>query len=383
MNTQNIVSPAFIINKQVLDENIENIEIACGDLKNNVIIAYSLKTNPTPFLIKYLVNNNLYIEVVSSDEYNYAIELGIAPNKIIYNGPIKNKTTLISAINLGSIVNIDSFMELEWLLDSNVHNKKIGIRINVPLEDRLREVFEYPNEGSRFGFSLNTDKSLIQYIEKLKKEKNITINGLHFHCNIINRTPLIHKKIIEYSHYIIKNNNLELDYIDIGGGYLGGKENDFHNYTNVISETIKKYDELEEVNIIIEPGAAIIATAVSYFCRVIDKKHVNNRNFITLDGSRIHIDPTFSNKKYNYSTNCKKISNVPTTLCGFTCMEKDRIRIDKDLDLSVGDHLIFNKIGAYTMSFIPNFICSYPNVYWYNEKLKLIIKKKNLRRYLE
>lgn len=383
MNIEKIESPAFIINKKTLDNNIKNIKNGCNDLNNKVIIGYSLKTNPTPFLIKYLVENNLYIEVVSKDEYNYAIDLGINPQKIIYNGPIKNKKTLLNAIESGGIVNVDSYVELQWILDSDINNKKIGIRVNVPIDNQLKDNFEYPIEGSRFGFSFLSDDKLLDAIKKLKKEKNITINGLHFHCNTLNRTPLIYKKILEYSNDIIEKSNVKLEYIDIGGGYLGGKENDFRMYTNVIGETIKKFNQLENINIIIEPGAAIIATAVSYFCRIIDKKIINDRICITTDGSRIHIDPTFSNKKYNYSSNCIKESTKPITLCGFTCMEKDRIKIDKNLDLTIGDYIIFNKIGAYTMSFIPNFICSYPNIYWYDNGLELTVRKKELRRYLE
>lgn len=383
MNVEKIKSPAFIINKKILDENIQNIKNGCNNLNNKVMIGYSLKTNPTPFLIKYLVENNLYIEVVSNDEYNYAIDLGINPQKIIYNGPIKSKKTLLNAIKTDSIVNIDSFVELDWILDSNIHNKKIGIRINVVIDDELADCFEYSNEGSRFGFSINDDEILKNYIKRLEQEKSVTINGLHFHCNTKNRTPLIYKKIIEQSNYIIEKNDIKLDYIDIGGGYFGGKENDFHKYSDVIRDTLKKYNKLEKVDIIIEPGAAIIATAVSYFCKVIDKKNINSRIFITTDGSRIHIDPTFSNKKYKYTSSCRTESKLPTTLCGFTCMEKDRIKIDKNLDFLIGDYIIFDVLGAYTMSFIPNFICSYPNIYWYDNDLNLIVKKKKLRRYLE
>lgn len=383
MEIKKINSPAFIINKKILDENLENITVGCNQLKNKVIIGYSLKTNPTPFLVKYLIKKDVYIEVVSYDEYNYALDLGVPTTRIIYNGPIKNKKTLIKAIKNGSIVNIDSFAEFKWILESNIKNKKIGIRVNVPITDELKDNFEYSIEGSRFGFSILSDEKLQFYINKLKEEKNITIGGLHFHCNTLNRTPLVYEKILEYSDNIIKKNCIKIDYIDIGGGFFGGKENNFRNYTNIMYETIKKYKRLQNVTIVIEPGAAIIATAVSYYCKIIDKKIINNKMFVTTDGSRIHIDPTFSNKKYNFISNCIKDSSIPVTLCGFTCMEKDRIKINKDIDFSVGDYILFNKIGAYTMSFISNFICSYPNVYWYDNKIKKIVKKKKLRRYLE
>ena len=127
MEIKKINSPAFIINKKILDENLENITVGCNQLKNKVIIGYSLKTNPKPFLVKYLIKKDVYIEVVSYDEYNYALDLGVPTTRIIYNGPIKNKKTLIKAIKNGSIVNIDSFAEFKWILESNIKNKKISV----------------------------------------------------------------------------------------------------------------------------------------------------------------------------------------------------------------------------------------------------------------
>lgn len=377
-----VESPAFIFHKKILDENIKNIVNGCSIVENNVTIAYSLKTNPNPFLIKYLVQNGLYIEVVSFDEYNYVIDLGVEPQKIIYNGPRKDKQTLIMAIENNGLVNIDSFEEIEWLLDSDIKNKKIGIRVNFPIDEEIFECFDYSLEGSRFGFDIKEDKSIVRYIKRLYDEKKIVINGIHFHCNTKNRTSLIYKKMIQYCNFIINNYDLSLEYLDLGGGFLGGTDNCFSHYTKIIKKEISRFPELQKINLIIEPGAAIVATAVSYFTRVIDRKIINNRLFITLDGSRIHIDPTFSNKKYNYISNCVVKSNIPVTVCGFTCMEKDRIKIS-ELALNPNDYIIFNKLGAYTLSLVPNFICGYPNIYWYDKELKLIVKKKQLRRCLE
>ena len=50
-------------------------------------------------------------------------------------------------------------------------------------------------------------------------------------------------------------------------------------------------------------------------------------------------------------------------LCGFTCMEADRFFELDDLSLEVGDRVIFEKVGAYTMGLSPQFIEFYPPVY--------------------
>ena len=382
MNKKNNYStPSFIIDKKVLDENIINIKDGCSILNNKTIIGYSLKTNSLPFLIKYMNAKKIHIEVVSSDEYKYVQELGIKNKNIIYNGPMKDRKTLIKAVKSGAIVNIETFREFDWLLESNISNKKIGIRINIPIKKGIIKNFEYLNDGSRFGFDIN-DVILIQYIKRLKKEKNIEICGFHFHLSTKERNKSLYKYIIEYANKISDILSIDTNYIDIGGGYLGGKENSFKNYTQLIKETISKYSRFKNTTIIIEPGAAIVATAVSYLTRVIDIKNIDKKKFITIDGSRIHLDPTFSNKKYKYETNCHIKSKNKIIICGFSCMERDRIELDENWNFKIGDYIKFKNIGAYTMTFIANFICSYPTVYLKNKNYIIIKKKKNLKKYL-
>lgn len=168
INFEKLKTPCFIINKKVLDENIENILVNCNQIANDVIVGYSLKTNSEPFLIKYLYKKGLYIEVVSGAEYRKAISLGVKSKKIIYNGVRKDKKTFLSAIRKKSIVNIDSYIEFKWLLESNIKNREIGLRINLPIDTELSQFFEFPKDGSRFGFLYNDDK-LQTYINELKK----------------------------------------------------------------------------------------------------------------------------------------------------------------------------------------------------------------------
>ena len=374
LDINKLQSPCFIINKMVLDENINDILVNCDKIANDVIISYSLKTNSDPFLVRHLYKKGLYIEVVSADEYKLALSLGIKKQKIIYNGVIKNEKTFLTAVNNNSIVNIDSYVEFEWLLKNNVKNKKIGLRINLPIDDELSNYFEFPKTGSRFGFSY-CDNKLQSYIKKLK-EKNIVVNGIHIHCNTFDRNPIVYKKIIDYIAKLVNENNFDIEYLDIGGGYMGGKEYSFNRYSVVIDDTIKKYKCFDNVKLVIEPGAAIVATAITYFCRVIDKKSVNNTTFITIDGSVVHINPTFSRKKYKYSSDCNSVcDNKDIIICGFTCMERDRIIFDKKLDLRIGNYLMFENMGAYVMPFVSSFICNYPSVYLYDgNNIKMLSK---------
>ena len=59
--------------------------------------------------------NGCLAEVVSDDEYSLAQKLKYTPNDIIFNGPVKSRDAFLAAVRNGSIVNIDSKQELEWI----------------------------------------------------------------------------------------------------------------------------------------------------------------------------------------------------------------------------------------------------------------------------
>ena len=70
-------------------------------------------------------------------------------------------------------------------------------------------------------------------------------------------------------------------------------------------------------------------------------------------------------KKYVYELNGDaKVTYPKQTVCGYTCMEKDRIMsLEDEMDLSCGDFIEYKIMGSYTMCFNNLFINYLPNVY--------------------
>lgn len=373
---KDVLTPSFIIDKEKLDYNILNINEGRKILKKS-IIGYSVKTNPLPWLINYLNDNTDYfLEVVSPEEYYYVCKIGISPNRIIYNGPCKNSDSLEYALLNGSIVNIDTYNDLSNIMKIN-YPVNIGIRVNVTNNTQEENCSKFGYAESRFGFSYQNG-DLNKVIEILKNNSNIKISGLHFHINNKSRNVDNYITIVNHANEIINQNNLNLDYIDFGGGYKGGYGNDFINYTKVIYDNLNIPNK-DDITYIFEPGAAIIATPVSYLMKVLDIKNINDKRYILLDGGRTQVDPTFSNKKYQYyiySNNNEQI-DTPQVLNGFTCMENDRfMTIENGIKLEIGDLIKLNNLGAYTMSLLPYFIQGFPPVYLQDDKNIYLIKEK-------
>ena len=129
---------------------------------------------------------------------------------------------------------------------------------------------------------------------------------------------------------------------------------------------------------IVEPGSAIIGSAVDLYTSVLDVKDTSNARIVTTDGSRIHIDPLWAKSRYLFelsSANNRKISRQ--IICGYTCMDHDRIMaLENENEISVGDQIIYKRVGAYSMTFGGMFIRYYPNVYVKKDNDIICVRKR-------
>lgn len=360
-------TPYFLISKAKLDNNVNDFKEAFANIWSNSKVSYSVKTNSLPWIIKYMKDNGVLAEVVSDEEYLLALKCGFDISEIVFNGPIKGEEAFAQAIKGGAYINIDSENDLALLEKYYTEGANIGIRVNVPSEKFDSKDIGYEDDGFRFGFAVENGEFGKAFDRITKKCGNIPI-GLHLHCNSVTRSIEVYKAIAAYSLDIIEKYNLRISYLDIGGGYFGGVEGKpkASDYISAVKEILEKNSKTKDVMIIVEPGSALIGSVVDLHTKVIDVKDTNRSRIVTTDGSRVHIDPLWAKKRYMYSTtgNSKNVKAGKQIICGYTCMDHDRImELEDEAELSVGDEIIYHRIGAYSMTFGGMFIRYYPDVY--------------------
>jgi len=378
-------TPSFIIRKNKLQTQVDDLKNSLRDKFPKYIAGYSFKTNNLPWLISFMKDNGLWAEVVSSDEYKLAKSLEFPIDNIIFNGPAKGKLEFTEAVENGAIVNIDSKRELKWLKECNPLTKekwRIGLRVNFCLEDKCPGESQSGAEDGRFGFSIENGE-LYEAIELMKKGK-YPLAGIHLHCSSKTRSLRIYTAIANVAKYIVCQFNLKLQFIDVGGGFFGGVPGKptFEDYFASIKTILQEKINLESTCIIVEPGISLVGSTIDYLTEVIDVKNTKNNRFVLLDGSRIHIDPLMRKTAYTYHVEPISDDNRligDQILCGFTCMENDRFFHLSGQMLTVGDKVVFEKVGAYTMGLSPQFIEAYPPVYVeLDGKLEKVRTKQNL-----
>ena len=368
MQYNELKTPCFIVRNEVFKKNLTDFQKTIKKVYPRSIVGYSFKTNSLPHILSLAKECGCYAEVVSDTEYHLAERVGFTSKQIIYNGPIKSKEIFEKAYYGKAIINIDSDRELQWLeeIAKSHESRGIGLRINFDLESMLPGQTTTGQNGGRFGFNFENG-DLHRAIEYCRNISGLNVVGLHMHVSSKTKSIEVFKKLTEIACQIITCEKLEIKYLDIGGGFFGGNDGGiaYYEYVNAIYQVLTSYG-INNISLIVEPGASVVATAVDYMTTIIEYKDTNYNRFVITDGSRLHIDSFFQKNKHSYSiiTTSDKKCEGQQVICGFTCMENDRIiTLVNEVELQSGNKIIFYTEGSYTMALNPLFIEYLPYVY--------------------
>lgn len=371
---QHLQTPFFRIKEEALLYDISLLKEALSENWGNYIMGYSVKTNSLPWLLAYLKEQGFYAEVVSDTEYDLAVRLGFPGKHIIYNGPIKAKKVFEAVLLAGGYVNLDSSYELDWMeeLSSLYPNRqfKAGLRVNCDIATLCPEETLAAKEGGRFGYCYENGV-LKNAIDRLSRLPNVKMAGLHLHSSTQSRTVHVFGALAKMAVQLAREYHLNLDYVDMGGGYFGGRDDkpDYRDYFKEICKELSAHFDPAETILIAEPGVSLISRATTFETTVIDIKDIRGQKFVVTDGSRTNLNPLVTRHVYphhlEYSSETS-VRNIEATqwICGSTCMEYDRLFEIKDgTALVPGDKIIYDTAGGYTMCLNPLFIHYFPAVY--------------------
>lgn len=362
----------YILDLEKFDRNYDDLLNAFKNIYPQTQIAYSYKTNYIPVLCRKTNEKGGYAEVVSEMEYDLAIKVGVQPSKIIVNGPYKPKDALEKFLINGSLVNLDSNYEAEILksISKRCPDKQFNVGLRCNFDTNTIEF-------SRFGFDV-LDRSFDGLIKDLRQYKNIKLSGLSYHFP--NRDLISHKERVEKMIIITKKifSKEPLSFIDVGGG-LGGRINnyikqqlnydvaDYFDYANAIASKFNQ--EFSSNNkpplLILEPGTAIVADTMKFICKVAEIKKIRNKYIAITSGSKVNFHPLSSKinlpiEVYGDDYNLNRYFYDSIEISGYTCMENDYLFRGYKGKLGIGDFLVFDNVGSYSIVFKPPFI--QPNV---------------------
>lgn len=356
----------YMLDSSKFVSNYQELKKAFSKIYPNFNIAYSYKTNYTPYLSSLVNKMDGYAEIVSEMELELARKIGVDYKKIIWNGPVKNADTLQKFLLAGGVVNIDSIEEFCAVEEIAKHNPSsninVGIRCNYDVGDGI---------VSRFGFDVD-GAEFTRVIKSIYENNNIVFKNLH--CHFAKRQLEYWRNRTKGMLKIIDILGIAPDRVDLGGGMfgkmpnelasqLGGNIPQYSDYAKVVAGLFAEHFSSNNVKpeLIVEPGSALVGDCMQFVAKVKSIKSIRGKIYATLSGSQKNISMTSVNPPIEiiHMTDAKNFY-IDLNMAGYTCIESDILYRNYSGDLAVGDVVIFKNCGSYSLVMKPPFIL--PNV---------------------
>ncbi|MBX4197145.1 type III PLP-dependent enzyme [Candidatus Saccharibacteria bacterium] len=343
-------TPFFYTSRSVLKHNYNTF----AHLFDGSEVYYAVKANSDPLILGYLAQLGSGFEAASSYEIDLLLKLGINPAKIIYGTSVKPPQHIKHAVANGiERFAADSQEELDKIAQ-HAPGAKVFIRTIV---DDTGSVFTF---SERFGAPIETVKGLILWAKHLE----LKTYGISFHVGSQATNENRWSNAITMLRPIIEDlarDGISLEVLDIGGGFPVA----YYNHQNVphlpeiVSHVRNSLHMLSYMpKIIMEPGRGIVASSTVLVTSVISRTVRAGKVWLVLDAgiynalyeAMIHQGLT----QYNVHPFNEQPGGetMHATLAGPTGDSLDIIAREVELPayIDVGDKLIFENAGAYTVT---------------------------------
>ena len=345
-----IQTPSYIFDIDAFREQIRRVKEAWGEIG----LCYSIKANP--FLVGKTPDEIDWLEVCSPGELVICKEKGVDPKKILFSGVNKTKQSVREAFDYGvGIFTAESILHAE-LIDQEAKTRNTNAKTLLRL-----------SAGSQFGMS-EEDLTKILAAQKDGAYANLQIIGIHYFSGTQKtKVKEIEKELHALDAFLQRlkeqytfvpeqveyGTGLGVEYFVSAKDEISDQEKDLQLLADaapVLKEFAEKYP------LTVEMGRFFAACCGSYYTAVVDLKTTNEITYVICDGGLNHL-------KYQGQVMGMHVPQIrvlqkeeaaatkPYCICGSLCTTADVLVRKAFLpDLSIGDVLVFEKTGAYSVT---------------------------------
>lgn len=345
-------SPLYVYQSDLLRHSISHITTSIP--YNNTLFQFATVTNGNIELLKLFNDQGWGIHANTPGDIYLGLKAGFSGEKIVYSGSNLNPEEMTQILKWGvRTLNLDSISQLELLCEiyksfpGDLSSLKLGLRLNEP--NLIKD--------SRIGVQPQEFPEAI----KIAKRVGLNIQGLHFYRGTGTNATRAFTKVIDD---IIQIGQLlpNWEYLDFGGGFGYPYHHDkiAFNWHKFGQELTDKLNQLSKpIQLIIEPGRAVIANCATLLAKVVSVKWQGDKQIIGVDTTVGNLSVPSVHGGY------RKIISWPekpqtlwlTDVCGNTTYSRDYLGKNCQLPaLEIGDIIGILEVGAYGYAMSSHFL---------------------------
>lgn len=286
-------------------------------------------------------------DVASLEEVGLVREL-LPDAELFFMHPVKSRHAIRQAYFDYGVRNfsLDSETELNKILHETDNAKDLQLHVRLAMPNNFAELAL----AEKFGVNLQAAPALMRKVSQIAKK-----TGVCFHVGSQCMHPDAYRIAIRMAAEVIEQSGITPDFFNVGGGfpsiYPGMTPPDMVDYFDAIHEEFRSLKNHESMQLLAEPGRALVAESMSVIVRVVLRKgnhlYINEGTYGSLfdAGTPGFIFPMklICDDKI-YSSDLQ-----PFSFYGPTCDSLDYMKGPFYLpnDIDEGDFIEIGQIGAY------------------------------------
>ncbi len=364
-------SPLFVYDLDVVAARVAMLRAALPD---GVEVAYAVKANPSPSILRLLAGLGLGADIASGGELSAVTRTGFDPGRVVMTGPGKTDAEIAAAIRAGvRAITIESLDEIDVLVDmASLAGRHQGLMIRLAADEAGRSSEGTPiiSAAGAAKFGLLPDE-VDEAIDRLRLAGAIgeagspyELLGLHAFgaSNVRDADRLVdHVRWVgDRARTFATLHGLRFRMLDAGGG-LGIPYADHQEPLDIgllgsgiatVLSDWAAHPALQGVRLVLEPGRFLVGPAGAYLMRVVRTKQRDGRTMAISDGGIHHVlrpalvgDP---HRIVAVGAAAERSVAVPASVVGPLCTGLDQLSGALELpEPRTGDLLAVLDVGAY------------------------------------
>ena len=369
-------TPLYVYHAEKIEQQYQNLLAHFSATQTRFFYACKALTNI--HILKVIKNIGCNIDCSSINEVKLALHVGFSPNHILYTSNSVGFDEIVTAVELGVNVNIDSLSNLEKFGQKFGASKAVGVRIRPDVMAGGNLKISTGHDKSKFGIPV----AQLEALKLIQEKYQINIRTLHIHTGSEIKDVAVFMKSAEVFDVLLPHFPT-VEVLDFGGGFKvpyepGEQGTDMASLGKEVNKALEQLSEKygRSLTAWFEPGKYMVSEAGFFISKVNVLKTSGDRIFAGLNTGLNHLIRPMFYDAYHHIDNLTS-PEKPTkqyAVVGNIC-ETDTFAWDRAIPaIEEGDLLVFYNAGAYGYEMASNYNARFKpaQVLYQNSEVKLI-----------
>lgn len=353
-------TPCYVYSKAAIENNYKDFVRAFQNWPTR--ICYAVKANSNLAVLNVLAKLGAGFDIVSIGELERVIRAGGDSKKVVFSGVAKRSDEIHRALLTGiHCFNVESTSELVRLdaitREMDIH-ANVSLRVNPDVNPATHPYISTGLKENKFGVDINLALDIYKQIESYSHLHAIGVD-CHIGSQLLDLAPF--KTCFERVFKLLDELSvagIQLQHVDLGGGLgIQYENNDQVPSTSEYAEVLAPFMQDREIELVIEPGRAIVGEAGVLLTRVEHIKETVEKTFALVDAAmNDFIRPSLYSAWHDISNVEQNVGNeIVCDVVGPVCETGDFFAKDRRLKAEEGCLLAIHAVGAYGFTMACNY----------------------------